>query len=167
MTADDLDTSLPSPAFLAEMEWDILGEQHLAEMRAERAREAEEEAKRLASFQADRAGILALPDAPLLEEMQAQYTRWDVASDDVGEWAWHPRFTGPDDPGLRAWQLRAEQEYERLRFIRDEAERRGIWSRPPAPAPEDTSTVSDSITDDFFDQLGAAIPDAEHDGPGR
>lgn len=141
MSVNDLDTS-PITALCTEEEWEIQGAEMLEELRAERAREAEAAAEKLAKLQVDRDAILALPDAALLAVMQEQYEQWDTATDDISDWGWHLRFTGPDDPGLEWWQLRAEQKYEQLRFIRDEAARRGIWSEsPPAPVPEDTSAL--------------------------
>ena len=149
MSATDLDTS-PIPALHTVEEWEIQGAEMLAELRAERAREAEEEAERFVKLETDRAAILALPDTALLLEMQQQYARWDAATDDVAEWGWHPRFTVPDDPGIEVWRQRATQKYERLSFIGGEVKRRGIWPASPAPGPEDTVLVVASMPAGFF-----------------
>lgn len=166
MPLTDLDTS-PVTAPLTEEQWEIQGYELLAEQRAERAQEAEELACRLAAFHADRNAILALPDAALLEEMLEQYERWDAATDDVAEWDWHPRFTGPDDPGIEAWRQRAIQQYERLRFVADEVNRRGIGPASPALGPEDKVVVVDSMPAGFFNDLVLGDADLNECGPRR
>ncbi|OYQ36821.1 hypothetical protein CHU95_03350 [Niveispirillum lacus] len=165
MTADDLDTN-PFSAPVTDEQWEILGTDLLSEARAERVREANEEGGRLAKFDADRAAILALPDTALLLEMQRQYARWDAATDDVAEWSWHPRFTGPDDPGIEAWRRRATQQYERLSFIGGEVNRRGIGPASPAPGPEVTAVV-DSMPAGFFNDLVLGDADLNECGPRR
>ncbi len=164
MTADDLDTN-PYLAPVTEEQWEILGTELLAEQRAERALAAREEAGRLAKLDADRAAILALPDTVLLLEMQLQFARWDAATDDVAEWGWHPRFSGPDDPGIEAWRRRAKQQYERLSFIGGEVKRRGIGPASPAPGPEDMVVVADTMPKGFFDDLVLGDADLKECGP--
>lgn len=165
MTADDLDTN-PLTAPVTEEQWEILGTELLAEQRAERVREANEEAGRLAQLEADRAAILALPDTALLLEMQLQYARWDAASEDVAKWGWHPRFTGPNDPGIEAWRQRAKQQYERLSFIGGEVNRRGIGPASPAPGPKDT-IVLESMPAGFFNDLVLGDADLNECSPRR
>lgn len=166
MTLTDRDTT-PLLAPLTEEQWEILGDKLLAERRAERAQAAEDEAERLAKLDADRAAILALPDTALLLEMQLQFARWDAASDDVAEWGWHSRFTGPDDPGIEAWRHRAIQQYERLRFVADEVNRRGIGPASPVPGREGTVIVVDSMPAGFFNDLVLGDADLNECGPRR
>lgn len=166
MTADDLDTN-PFSAPVTDEQWEILGTDLLSEARAERAQAAEDEAERLAKLEVDRAAILALPDTALLMEMQQQYARWDAATDDVAEWGWHPRFAGPNDPGIEAWRQRAKQQYERLSFIGGEVNRRGIGPASPAPGPEDMVVVADTMPIGFFDDLVLGDADVHEADPRR
>lgn len=166
MPVTDLDTS-PLTAAVTEEQWEILGTELLAEQLAERALAASGEADRLAKLEVDRAAILALPDTALLVEMQQQYARWDAATDDVAEWGWHSRFTGPDDPGIEAWRHRAIQQYERLRFVADEVNRRGIGPASPVPGPEGTVIVVDSMPAGFFNDLVLGDADLHECGPRR
>lgn len=165
MTLTDRDTT-PLLAPLTEEQWEVLGTELLAEQRAERALAAKEETGRLTKLEADRAAILALPDTALLLEMQQQYARWDAATDDVAEWGWHPRFTGPEDPGIEAWRRLATQQYERLSIIGGEVKRRGIGPASPAPGPEVTVVV-DSMPAGFFNDLVLGDADLHECGPRR